>query len=139
MSRFGDPDHPDPKEAGKETQFQPGESGNPAGKPAGTRSLAWHIQNLLNDDNFEYIILGGKDKGKTISYKGAPIKAIIGVAIHKAMKGDPKWAEWLAKHGYGNKIVLGAEDPVEAALRKLGLWEGEEDAGQDSGTSETTP
>lgn len=138
MTKFGDPDHPDPKEAGKGTQYKPGESGNPSGKPVGTLSLATHIQKLLNDEKFEFIILGGKGKGKTISYKGAPIKAIIGVAIHKAMKGDQKWAEWLAKHGYGSKIVLGAEDPVEAALRKLGLWEGEEDAGQNQGTSETT-
>lgn len=122
----------------KETQFKPGESGNPGGLPKGTKQLSTHIQELLNDEKFEFIILSGKQKGNQISYKGAPIKAIVGVAIHKAMKGDQKWAEWLAKHGYGNKIIVGAEDPVEAALRKLGLLEGEEDAGQDSGTAEKT-
>lgn len=121
----------------KHSQWKPGESGNPAGLPKGTKQLSTWIQELLMDDGFEFIILGGKEKGKQITYKGAPVKAIVGVAIHKAMKGDVKWAEWLAKHGYGNKIIVGAEDPVEAALRKLGLWEGEEDAGQDSGTTET--
>lgn len=123
----------------KDTQFQPGQSGNPDGLPKGTKQLSTWIQKLLNDEKFEFIILGGKEKGKQISYKGAPVKAIVGVAIHKAMKGDVKWAEWLAKHGYGSKIVVGADDPVEAALRKLGLWEGEQDAGQDSGTEDTTP
>jgi hypothetical protein len=122
----------------KDAQWKPGQSGNPNGVPKGTKQLSTWIQKLLNDEKFEYIILSGKQKGNTITYKGAPVKAIVGVAIHKAMKGDVKWAEWLAKHGYGSKIVVGAEDPVEAALRKLGLWEGEEDAGQDSGTSETT-
>jgi len=122
----------------KETQFKPGQSGNPAGLPKGTKQLSTWIQELMNDEQFEFIILGGKGKGKKINYKGAPVKAIIGVAIHKAIKGDSRWAEWLAKHGYGSRIVIGAEDPVEAALRKLGLWEGEEDAGQDSGTSETS-
>lgn len=128
--QFPDPDN----------QFKPGKEwkGNSKGLPKGTKQLSTWIQDLLNDENFEFIILGGKDKGKQLSYKGAPIKAIVGVAIHKAMKGDQKWAEWLAKHGYGNKIIVGAEDPVEAALRKLGLLEGEEDAGQDSGTSEKT-
>lgn len=123
----------------KEHQWKPGQSGNPAGKPKGAKQLSTWIQNLLNDDEFEFIILGGKDKGKQISYKGAPIKAIVGVAIHKAMKGDVKWADWLAKHGYGSKIIVGAEDPVEAALRKLGLMEGEDDAGEDSGAEEKTP
>lgn len=124
-----------------ENQFKPGESGNPDGMAKGTKQLSTWIQELLNDNEFEFLILGGRGKGKTITYKGAPIKAIVGVAIHKAMKGDQKWAEWLAKHGYGNKIIVGAEDPVEAALRKLGLLEEseEEDAGQSEGTSEKTP
>lgn len=126
----------------KDTQWKPGQSGNPAGLPKGTKQLSTWIQELMNDEEFEFIILSGRGKGKNsrsqLSYKGAPIKAIIGVAIHKAIKGDQKWAEWLAKHGYGSKIILGAEDPVEAALRKLGLWEGEENVGQNSGTAETT-
>lgn len=122
----------------KHGQWKPGQSGNPKGMPKGTKQLSTWIQNLLTDEEFEYIILNGKDKGNTITYKGAPVKAIVGVAIHKAMKGDVKWAEWLAKHGYGSKIVVGAEDPVEAALRKLGLM-GDDDAGEDTGTEEPTP
>lgn len=119
----------------EETRWKPGQSGNPKGLPKGTLHLSTHIQNLLNDPEFEFIILGGKDKGKTISYKGAPVKAIIGVAIHKAMKGDVKWGEWLAKHGYGIKMQVNGDDPVEVALRELGLLD---DAGQAEGSKDKT-
>lgn len=85
---------------GKDTQFKPGESGNPAGKPKGTKHLSTHIQNALNDENFEL-----KLKDGTI-LKEMPIKAIIKTAIAKSVSGDTRAMEWLAKHGYGEKIKL---------------------------------
>lgn len=39
-------------------------------------------------------------------FKGAPLKAIIIVAMQQAMQGDTKWAEWLAKYGYGQKLEI---------------------------------
>lgn len=84
--------------------FQPGQSGNPAGAKKGTLHLSTHIQNLLNDEEFEANILDSK-KG-LIEYKGAPVKAIIQVAIKHALNGDQRWAEWLAKHGYGDKLDI---------------------------------
>lgn len=99
-------------------------------KPKGSKHLSTHIQEMLNDEEFEFIIMGGDDKGKKISYKGRPMKAIIAVAIHKAMKGGPdanKYMEWLAKHGYGTNINLNTADPVEEVLRRFGLLEGEQD------------
>ena len=64
MSKFGDPDHPDPAEAGKETQFKPGESGNRSGHSKGQKNLTTWIQELMTDEGFEYVILGGNEKGK---------------------------------------------------------------------------
>lgn len=91
-------------EDSKATQFQPGQSGNLAGKPKGTIHLSTHIQNLLNDESFEANILDSKVG--VIEYKGTPIKAIIMVALRKAAAGDTKWAEWLAKYGYGQKLEI---------------------------------
>jgi hypothetical protein len=80
-----------------DTQFKKGVAPNPNGRPKGSLSLSTHIQKLLNDEEFtlENFLFNGK------TFKGAPIKAIITVAIMQAMQGDNKWAEWLAKHGYG--------------------------------------
>lgn len=85
-----------------DTQFQPGESGNPAGKPKGTRHISTWIQELLGDEEFtlKNYLASGKD------YKGAPMEAIITVGIMNALQGDHKWAEWLAKHGYGEKMKI---------------------------------
>lgn len=93
-------------------QFQPGQSGNPAGKPKGAKHISTWIQELLNNEEFEATILDSKNGVK--EYSGAPLKAIIGVAITKSLNGDNKWAEWLAKHGYGEKLTLAndVESPI---------------------------
>lgn len=113
MSGYADPP--------KETQFKPGVSGNPKGKPKGTKHISTWIQEMLNDEEFETMILDSK-KGM-IEFKGAPLKAIIMVAMRKAIT-DPKtgtqWAEWLAKHGYGTKVNIGMEDPIRLIVDKYG-------------------
>ena len=95
-----------------------GEIRNPKGKPKGTLNLSTHIQNMLNDEGFEAVLLDSK-KG-AIEYKGAPVKAIIAVAIQKALHDKEKgavWAEWLAKHGYGTKVdVTSGGEPIKIAL-----------------------
>lgn len=117
--------------------WKPGESGNPRGLPKGTVHLSTWIQNLMHDESFEAILQ--YNKTTAVKYKGAPIKAIIVVAMMRAVGGDERWADWLAKNGYGNKLIIGTEDPAEAVLRKMGLLKEEAiDARQDSGTSETS-
>lgn len=103
------------------TQFKPGESGNPSGKPQGTIHLSTHIAKLMADQKFEANIFDSKVGIK--EYKGAPITAIIQVAINKAVAGDDKAREWLAKYGWGTKqeiqhsgeISTGIADPETAA------------------------
>lgn len=84
------------------TPWKPGQSGNLAGKPKGAKHLSTHIQDLLNDEEFtlENFLFNGKQ------FKGAPIKAIVTVAIMQALQGDQKWATWLAKYGYGDKLDI---------------------------------
>jgi hypothetical protein len=104
-----------------DTQFQPGQSGNPEGKKPGTIHLSTHIQNMLNDPDFE-LLLEDRIEGFK-KFEGVPIKAIITVAVRHASAGDTKWAEWLAKYGYGQKfelehsgeIVTGVADPELAS------------------------
>lgn len=110
-----------------------GEIRNPKGKPKGTIHLATHIQNALNDPDFKAEFVDGK--GKKIEFKGLPIKAILQTAIIKAKGGDKQWADWLAQHGYGNKLVIETGDPAEEALKKLGLIDAGEAEGSESQTS----
>lgn len=87
-----------------------GEVRNPNGKPKGTKNLSTWIKELLNDEEFETYLIDGK-KG-LIEYKGAPTKALIKVAIHRALhdeKNGVKWAEWLAKYGYGMALKLSGD------------------------------
>lgn len=105
---------------GKDTQFKPGQSGNPAGKPKGTISLATRIQRMLNDEEFETYLSDPRDGFK--HFKGAPAEAIIRTAMIKAIGGDTKSADWLAKYGYGTKIELSGEDgsPIKAVVEFVG-------------------
>lgn len=98
----------------------------------GSKHLSTHIQEMLNDPNFELKLKDGS------LLRERPINAIIKTAVAKGISGNVQWADWLAKHGYGSKLIIGAEDPAEAALRKLGLIE-EEDAREDKGATPETP
>lgn len=87
----------------------------------GSKHLSTHIQEMLNDEDFE-VYLQHPTKGY-VEFKGAPIKAIVKVALTKAAAGDDKAREWLAKYGYGQKfevehsgeIATGMADPELAA------------------------
>lgn len=72
------------------------------GKPKGTKHLSTWIQELMNDEEFETYVQDAKEGWKP--YKGAPVKAIVRVAMLKALSGDNKWAEWIGKFGYGSKL-----------------------------------
>lgn len=82
-----------------DTQFKPGESGNPGGKAKGTVHLSTMIQNMLSAD-IDPNTIDPKEKGKK------EMQAIIATGIKKAKDGDTKWADWLAKYGYGQKFEL---------------------------------
>lgn len=82
------------------------------GAPKGTKHLSTHIQEMLNDEAFEI-----KLKDGTL-LKERPIKAIIKTAVAKSISGDNRWAEWLAKHGYGEKLHIEIEDSRKAILEK---------------------
>jgi hypothetical protein len=88
----------------QDTQWQPGQSGNPAGKPKGTKHLATYIREMLTDENFEQ-----KLKDGTV-IKGAPVEAIVRALIIKASKGNLRAFDLLSKYGYGTKVDVTSDD-----------------------------
>ena len=90
---------------GKKTQFKPGQSGNPDGKPKGTPSLGTTIRNILNDIEWDKTTLKNKEQLKQL-YGNNGAKAVVYVAFTKAMAGDAKAMEWLAKNGYGLNVDI---------------------------------
>jgi hypothetical protein len=64
------------------------------------------IQNMLNEP-LEPDEVDPKNHTKT------EMKAIINTAIIKAKGGDNKWADWLAKYGYGQKMEVEHSGTIE--------------------------
>lgn len=115
---------------GKNTQFKPGQSGNPAGKKKGTKNLSTTIRDMLNDETFiDKLAAKIQDASKLPDpeFQGTPLKAIVSVAMIEAM--DPTAArlsarnaarEWLAKFGYGTKVDVTSDDkPIANPLAEL--------------------
>jgi len=108
-----------------ENAAEMGRKGGQAKK--GTKHISTWIQEMLNDEEFtlDNFLFNGKQ------FKGAPIKAIVTVGIMQALQGDEKWANWLAKHGYGNQLNLNVnKDPIDEILTKFGISEGDADDGK---------
>ncbi len=82
------------------TPWRPGISGNPAGKPKGAKHLSTWIQEMMGDETFIHKLANGKTK------KEAPVKAIVKTLIIKAVDGDYKAIDLLAKYGYGSRLDL---------------------------------
>lgn len=98
---------------GKATQWKKGQSGNPTGNPPGYKHINTIIQELVNDEEFEAVLIDLKDGYK--NYKGTPIKAIIKATIAEALAAkDPNVRkaarEQLLKYGWPTKNeVTGAD------------------------------
>lgn len=106
--------NPNPNPPPVEHQFKPGQSGNPAGKPKGSRHLSTVIQELMDDENFELKLKDGN------MLKGRPSRKIAEVMYGLAISGGSnsvKAADWLAKHGYGTKVVHDFEDSLFTEMK----------------------
>jgi hypothetical protein len=90
---------------GKDTQFKPGQSGNPAGKPKGSRHLSTIIQELAEDIDWDKTTLKNKEELKA-KYGKNGFKAVAYVALTKAMTGDVQAMKWLAENGYGKHLDI---------------------------------
>jgi hypothetical protein len=77
--------------------WQPGQSGNPAGRKPGSKNISTIVQELLdeeaNADLLSKSSIAELVQGTSTSYA----KAVVWVAIQKALKGDMRAAIWLTE------------------------------------------
>ena len=110
----------------KHTRFKPGQSGNPAGRPRGSRNLRTAIREALQ----EKVVI--REGGRT--RKLSKMDAIIQVALNKGLKGDPKglaavlqFARWAGlmdeEPDTSSRESLGADDQaiLDYYLAHLGV------------------
>lgn len=139
-------------EIGKETQFKPGESGNPAGKPKGTIDYAKRVRARLEEalnpltpiKNIKELI----DK-----YGDSPAAdAVIFALLAKAITGDIPAAKELREAGFGNKLKVAFDNDLfvektitikvvnnEDSDPSVGELGPDPDAQPEAGTGEGTP
>lgn len=96
-------------------QFQPGQSGNPSGRPKGRRSLATIIREL-EDEQFDWDRLPFKNNPELqnlvsqLGPMGSPFRAMVYRAMLDSVVGKPaekaSAREWLRKAGYGDKLDI---------------------------------
>jgi hypothetical protein len=114
----------------KDTQFNSenaAEMGAKGGKAkAGSRHLSTIIREIGENIEWDKTTLKNKDQMKQL-YGNNGWTAIVYVALTKAMAGDSKAMDWLAKHGYGDKLVVEINDPRKEILEK---YLGGKNAGQ---------
>ena len=85
----------------KSTQFKPGSSGNPAGRPKGVKNLATDLVDELG----EKVLVTEGAKQVTITKQRAMVKSLMA----KALKGDVRAADTLIK------LILGSEEKNSAS------------------------
>jgi hypothetical protein len=94
------------------TPWQPGESGNPDGRPKGTKNLA-SIVRELEEEQFDWSKFPKtskkmKDLLETLYPMGSPLRAMVYVAVLDSISGKGiekiNAREWLRKAGYGDKL-----------------------------------
>jgi ribosomal protein L14E/L6E/L27E len=88
------------------TQFQPGKSGNPKGRPKGSRSVAAIVQEILHQK--VYVTEG--DKTRRIPR----IEVAVRRLVNEAMKGDPRAMKQLLdiaqRYALSDEAVARTED-----------------------------
>lgn len=91
--------------------WQPGQSGNPSGRPKGSKNLKTIIRRVLEDESVydELDNWGQRSKTRT------PIQAIVVSLASKALDGDARAAEILFKYGFDPKAP-DEEDKINRVL-----------------------
>lgn len=87
------------------TPWQPGQSGNPAGRKPGSKNISTIVQELLDQD-METGVLANSNLAQLIN--NAPTtyaKAVVYAAIAKALQGNMQAIIWLAEQQERNNFI----------------------------------
>lgn len=104
----------------KATQFSKDNQPPNRGNKKGNRHISTHIQEMLNDPDFELKLKNGE------VLKGRPMEAIIKTAVAKAVSGDMRAFDMLAKYGYGSNLNIAiSKSPAREVLEAMDLVEKE--------------
>ena len=87
-------------EAALATQFKPGQSGNPRGRPEGTISLETRVRRLLEGDEELPEPIVNAIRNQCGADKRA-IDAVMIVGLLQALQGDKGWAQFIVERGWG--------------------------------------
>ena len=86
--------------------FQPGQSGNPDGRPKGILNWSDLVRTLLEDDSLAEKLLTKKPEWwSNLPQKNAGHAIVVAMMI-QSLNGDVKAATWLRRTGYGDKLDL---------------------------------
>ena len=97
-------------------QFKPGQSGNPKGRPKGSKNFATMFAEALNE---KIKVRDKKGKVRTLSKQ----ELMVEVMVNKALAGDPKAfamvVQFADKFEVFKKLTLNHRENVDSALLKL--------------------
>ena len=97
----------------KNSQFKPGHSGNPKGRPKGTRNISTLVDDELNNN---ILIREG-----TRSYKIKKLDAIVKTMVNLALKGDVRATKWVEDHRSEEPLALDKQSREEIA-NEITAW-----------------
>jgi hypothetical protein len=80
------------------TPWQPGQSGNPAGRKLGSKNMSTIVKELLEQDTTSDILAQNDLTQFTQNTSTTYAKAIVWATINKAMQGNMQAVLWLAEH-----------------------------------------
>lgn len=107
-TQFGDGTDP---AVGKNTQFKPGQSGNPTGNPKGyihTRTMLREFAEGEIDWTKDVPIRGAEKMAER--YGNRAMRAVIAVAFAKAMEGDAAARRWITETLYGKSLDVTSDN-----------------------------
>ncbi len=105
--------NPSIAKAGAATRFKPGQSGNPKGRPTGSKNWSTLVQELLADEQLADKLITTKPRWWDALPQKNGANAMILAVLAKACDGDVTAFSALAKAGWGNSLGLSEPDERE--------------------------
>jgi hypothetical protein len=110
---------------GKKTQFKPGQSGNPKGRPKGSRNRKTLLRELIQQYSMEWSKIPIKNVDQLAAIYDYPIDAVICVAFAKALEGDVRAMRWISETAYGKpKSGLIGDDNAAERPQPVPIYDG---------------